>query len=80
MDPLTWVYIALLVISLYVSYAMRPKSQNAPPPSLEDFTVPIAKEGVEIKVLFGKCWDEGPNVLDYGNLRNYPPIKAKTGK
>ena len=80
MDPYTWYLIAMMVISLAVSYAMRPKATHAPPPSLEEFTVPICEEGVDIKVLFGTCWDEGPNVLDYGNLRNFPPIKADGGK
>lgn len=80
MDPYTWVYIILLVISLAVSIAMRPKTQNAPPPSIEDFSVPVAEDGMDITVIFGTVWIADPNVLDYGNLRNYPPIKASGGK
>lgn len=80
MDPYTWYLIISMVVSLVVSIAMRPKTPHAPPPALEDFTVPMAEEGVEIKWLFGTCWDEGPNVLDYGNLRNVPPIYADGGK
>lgn len=79
MDPVTWFYIIMLLISLAVSIAMRPKPQNAKPPVLGDFTVPTAEEGRDIQVIFGEVWIEDPNVLWYGDLRMFP-IKADGGK
>lgn len=80
MDPVTWFYIIMMVVSLAISLASMPKPQNAKPPALTDFEVPTAQEGREVCVIFGTCWIDDPNVLDYGNLRNFPPIKAKGGK
>lgn len=79
MDPATWFYIIMLVVSLVVSVAMRPKPQNAKPPALVDFSVPTAEEGREIMKIFGTVWIDDPNVLWYGDLRT-KPIKAKGGK
>ena len=80
MDPGTWYYIAMLVFSAIVQYAMRPKTQHAKPPSLEEFSVPHTEQGRDIMVIFGKQRVKDFAVLDYGNLRNEPPIKAKGGK
>lgn len=79
MDPFTWVQIILFVVSIAVSIASRPKSQNAKPPALADFGVPTVEEGREIQVLHGECWVDDPNVLWYGDLRT-SPIKASGGK
>ncbi|GGK08510.1 hypothetical protein [Luteimonas terricola] len=80
MDPGTWFYIAMLVVSLVVQVAMRPKIEHAKPLSIDDLNVPGAEEGRDISVVFGTCWIEDFNVLDYGDLRNEPPIKASGGK
>jgi hypothetical protein len=79
MDPFTWVQIILFIVSIAVSLANRPKSQNAKPPALTDFSVPTAEEGREIQVLHGECWVDDPNVLSFGNLYA-APIKASGGK
>lgn len=79
MDPITWIYLIVLVISIAVAYANRPKPQNAKPPALADYGVPTVDEGREVLVLFGEGWVDDPNVLDWGNLRT-TPIKAKGGK
>lgn len=79
MDPFTWIYIIMMVISIAVSLAARPKSQNQKPPAVAEFTVPTAQEGIDIQVLHGENWVEDPNVLFFGNLRT-TPIKAKGGK
>lgn len=79
MDPITWFYIIMLIISIAVSYAMRPKPQNAKPPALTDFSVPTCEEGRDIQVIFGEVWIDDPNVLWYGDLRT-SPIKAESGK
>ncbi len=79
MDPFTWIQIILFIVSIAVSLANRPKSQNAKPPALTDFGVPTAEEGREIQVLHGTCWVDDPNVIGYGDLRT-SPIKASGGK
>lgn len=79
MDPGTWYYIIMLVVSLLVSIAMRPKSQNAKPPALGEFNAPVVEEGRDIQWIHGECWINDPNVLWWGNLRT-TPIKVKSGK
>lgn len=80
MDPGTWYYIAMLVLSAYMQYAMRPKVEHSKPPGLDEFSVPHTEQGREIMWIFGKVRQADFVVLDYGNLRNEPPIKAKGGK
>lgn len=79
MDPITWVYIIIMVVSLILSFAARPKLQHAKPPALADFDVPTAVEGREVCMVFGTVWIDDPNVLWFGDLR-YTPIKASGGK
>jgi hypothetical protein len=78
MDPMTWVYIAMIIISLFLASkaAQRP---NAKPNSLQDFDVPTAEDGTPIAMAFGDVWFDDINWLDYGNLRSQP-IKASGGK
>ncbi|QDH70838.1 hypothetical protein [Marilutibacter alkalisoli] len=80
MDPMTWYYIIMLVVSLAVSYAMRPKTQHAKPPALEDYSVPTVEEGRPVAKIYGTCWIDDPNVLWWGDVRHFPPIKASGGK
>lgn len=80
MDPATWYYIAMLVLSAYMQYAMRPKTEHAKPPELGEFSVPHTEQGRDCMVIFGKVRVADFALLDYGNLRNEPPIKADTGK
>ena len=79
MDPMTWVYVIMLVVSLAMSLANRPKNQNAKPPGLTDFDMPTVQEGREVKKIFGRVWVDDPNVLWFGTLRTRP-IRASGGK
>lgn len=72
-------YIAVLVISAFVSAALAPKPQPPKPASLADFDVPTAEEGRPIPVVFGTVTVTGPNVIWYGNLRT-TEIRKKGGK
>lgn len=72
-------YIAILIVSAYVSYALAPKPAPPKPASIEDFDVPTADEGREIPVAFGTVTVTGPNVIWYGNLAT-EPISKSTGK
>lgn len=78
MDPMTWIQIGILVLSLiYASQAM--KKNSAKPASLQDFQVPTAQEGRPVTMVGGDVWIDDPNFTDYGDLRT-TPIKASGGK
>lgn len=62
-------YLAILIISSAISYAMMPKPPAAQPPSeIKDFDLPTAEEGRPIPVVFGTVKITGANVLWYGDL------------
>lgn len=75
---MVWVYLALLVISLFVA-ASASKGTNAKPPSLTDFDAPTAEEGRAVVEIFGTGWVDDYNWLWYGDLST-SPIKASGGK
>ena len=72
-------YIAVLLISAVVAYALAPKPPKPKPASLADFDIPTAEQGRPIPVIFGTVLVTGPNVIWYGDLGT-EPIKAKSGK
>jgi hypothetical protein len=74
-----WFYVIIILLTLVVSFAYRPKAPSQKPPALADFQVPTADEGREVMVIFGEVWIDDPNVLAYGDLRT-TPIKASGGK
>lgn len=74
-----WWYIAAFAVALVASFALAPKPQSQPPPSLDDIQTPTAEAGIEIPVLFGTRDMNGPNVLWYGDLKT-SAIKSKGGK
>lgn len=74
-----WYYAVMFVVSLVVSYATRPKPQNARPSGLGDVQAPTAEVGREIPVLFGTRPIYGANVVWYGDLMTQA-IKSKGGK
>ncbi len=74
-----WVYVAILVASLVLSYALAPKPPQPKAPEISDVDAPTAEEGKAIPVVFGTVWVTGPNVIWYGDLRT-TPIKKSGGK
>lgn len=74
-----WVQVILLVVSLVLSYALRPKPVVPKPAALEDFEIPVAELGRAIPVLFGTMILKSPSVMWYGDLKN-KAIKKKGGK
>lgn len=65
---MVWPQIAMLVVSLAISYLARPKAKSPKPAGLSDFTVPTAESGREAGVLFGTKIIRGPNVVFYAGL------------
>lgn len=74
-----WPLAIALVVSLAVSYALRPKPPSQPPAGLDEIKAPTAEAGREIPVLFGRRRIGGSNVVWYGHLRTIA-IKKKGGK
>jgi hypothetical protein len=75
-----WPQVVLWVVSLVISYALRPKPPAGPGPAgLEDIKAPTAEDGREIPVLFGTRDIKGANVVWYGDLKTVA-IKEKGGK
>lgn len=74
-----WVQVILLVVSLVISYAMRPKPVVPKPAALEDFDIPLAELGRAIPVVFGEMIIKSPSLMWYGDLKN-KAIKKKGGK
>ncbi len=74
-----WVQVILLVVSLVISYALRPKPVVPKPAALEDFDIPMAELGRAISVVFGEIILKSPSVMWYGDLKN-KAIKKKGGK
>jgi hypothetical protein len=74
-----FVYLAIIVVSAFVSAALAPKPPAPKPASLSDFDVPTAEQGRPIPVAFGTVTITGPNVIWFGDLRTQA-IRKRGGK
>ncbi|VFR34589.1 Phage protein [plant metagenome] len=74
-----WVQIAILVVSLIVSYATRPRPTTPKASAFGADDFPQAEEGTAQCVIFGDVWVEDWMVLGVGNFRTQA-IKSKGGK
>lgn len=74
-----FIYIAILLVSTYVSIALAPKPPKPKPAALSDFDIPTAEQGRPIPIVFGTVLVTGPNVIWYGDL-DTKDIKQKGGK
>ncbi len=76
---MAWVQIAILVVSLVVSYAMRPKPTTPKPPAFEDIDIPQSAEGTAQAMDFGTVWSPDWMVLGVANYRT-EAIRRKVPK
>jgi hypothetical protein len=76
---MVWQWVIQLVLSLVLSYVLRPKPQTEDPPSLDDVEAPVAEEGKAIPVIFGRCHSRDANVVWYGDFRTQE-IRKDGGK
>lgn len=74
-----FLYIAVLIVSAFITAALAPKPPKPKPAALSDFDIPTADEGRPIPVIFGTNIVTGSNVIWYGDLSTRP-IKSKSGK
>ena len=71
-----WIYLAVMLVSALVSYALRPKLK---PPEQAKPQTPVAVDGKGIRRTYGEVWHTDPQVLAYKQLGTQK-IKAKGGK
>lgn len=70
------IQIILFVVSLAISYAMRPKSEPVKP---QEGSVPDVEDGTSIRRLYGTCWIDDSFIYGWKNLGT-EAIKSKGGK
>lgn len=63
-----WPYVIAFVVSLVVSFALRPKPDSQKPPGFDEVKFPTAEVGREIPVLFGTKHISGANVVWFGDI------------
>lgn len=72
------VYLIILIISALISYAMRPKPENAKPQQIES---PSTQDGTPVKDVFGTVWiDHDESFLLAWKIVGRDPIRSKGGK
>jgi hypothetical protein len=71
-----YVQIAIALVMMVLSYALRPRPAQPKPATLQDVQAPIAETGVPIPWVFGTVKVTGPNVLWYGDLSTTPIKKS----
>lgn len=64
-----WFQIAVMVVSMIVSYAAQPKPKTPKAAALEDFDFPQSTEGTPQIWVFGDVWLDDWMVLGVGNFR-----------
>lgn len=71
-----WIYVAVMLVSALVSYALRPKVKS---PEQAKPQTPVAIDGRSIRRTYGEIWHTDPQVIGYKQMGTQP-IKAKGGK
>lgn len=79
MEPITWVYLAVMLVGMAYSYTHQPKTVQPTALTLEDAKIPGVELGKEIPVLFGTRDINAPQVVWYGDLRT-SPVEVDSGK
>ena len=62
----------LLIISIILSYALRPKIPQPPAANLADVAIPQIEIGKPVAVAFGEVWIDDSNIVWYGDLSHQP--------
>lgn len=70
------IQIIMLIISLAISYATRPKSEPVKP---QEGSIPQVEDGKSIVRIYGTVWRDDSTILGWKNLGT-EPIKSKGGK
>jgi hypothetical protein len=79
MDPITWIIIAIAIISIAAAAAaafLTPKLPVAATPQAGEAQVSLASPGTPIPVAFGTVLFNAANVVDYGDLKTEPILSS----
>lgn len=63
-----WVQLAVALVMMALSYALRAKPPTPKPATLSDVQAPTAEAGSPIPWVFGTVKMKGPNVIWFGDL------------
>jgi hypothetical protein len=71
-------YIVVLILSIVLSYALRPRPPQPAAATLADVSIPQIEIGRPVAVVFGEVWIDDSNIIWFGDLNNMP-IYASSG-
>jgi hypothetical protein len=71
-----WPQLILFVVSVLISFALRPKAVVPPPSGLDDVNAPRAEPGSLVPIIYGTVVLKSANTVWYGDL-SYLAIKKK---
>lgn len=71
MDPVTWVYLIVMVVLMVASYLLMPRPKAPTPPQAKDLDAPTADASRPVPVVFGSLTVKSPNCLWYGNVASH---------
>lgn len=71
-----WPQLILFVVSVLISFALRPKAVVPPASGLDDVNAPRAEPGSLVPIIYGTVVLKSPNTVWYGDL-SYQGIKRK---
>lgn len=74
-----WVQVAILVVSMVLSYATRPKPRNVTP-SPGSVDTPVVEEGTSVRKVYGTVWVDDPQVLGFKRIGTDRIQKSGGGK
>lgn len=70
-----WIQLAVMLVAVVLTYALRPKPEGQSPATLADVSIPTIDQGTPVTVVFGDCWIDNWMVLWYGDM-GVQPIKG----
>ncbi len=71
-----WVFLAVLVVSVALMAAIRPKQE---PPAVQEGNTPTTEEGVKLRKVYGTVWVSDPSLIAFKKMGTIP-IRSKGGK
>jgi hypothetical protein len=74
-----WVNLIIGLILTAIGFLLRPKPEPPKPNTLDDFDVPVTKEGAEVGKVYGTVWIDAPQIVWYGDFKA-EAIKKKEPK
>lgn len=75
---MVWHYIAIVVVSIAISYALAPRPPKPTDAEPEDTKIPKIPKGEPIPVVFGTVWLKKPGVLFWGD-KSVRAIRSEGG-